>query len=178
MRLRFRYSLRGLGVLTAIIAAGLAWYVGRIRPQEQAVTAIEEAGGMVSYAGSTPVNDPPAGIDAWRRSFGEVRLVWVKGNGSARGDAICAHLACLKALRYVDLESMQISDADLAQLAKLTDLEVLYLNGNPITDEGLRHLAALPRLRWLDLGGTKVTESGVATLRRSLPNCTIYWAKH
>lgn len=180
MRFRIRYSLRDLGVLTAIIAAGLAWYVGRIRPQEQAVTAILKAGGMVLYAGVQI--DPIVGIgpdrSRWRRSFGEVRHVTLKGNGSTRGDAICARLACLKALRHVDLESMQVADADVATLAKLTELEVLSLNGNPMTDEGLRHLAALPRLRWLDLGGTKVTESGVDALRRSLPDCTIYWAKH
>ena len=166
--------------MTAVIAAGLAWYVGRIRPQEQAVTAIWEAGGMVFYADS-PVNGSfVVALDRsrWRRSFGAVRHVMLKGDGSGRGDVICARLACLGSLCHLEVDSMQVEDADVVHLARLDLLEVLSLNDNPITDEGLRHLAALPRLRSLDLGGTKVTESGVATLRKRLPNCTIYWAKH
>ncbi|HVW36039.1 MAG TPA: hypothetical protein VHB99_02000 [Pirellulales bacterium] len=202
MRVRFRYSLRGLGVLTAIIAAGLGWYVGRIRPQEQAVTAILEAGGCVLYDGSE--SDAHSKLlrpdnNLWRRTFGFATYVSLHGRRPTEGHAICAQLAKLSALRVAHLNSIGIQDADLTNLRLLMCLEMLGLDGNPLTDAGVKHLLNLPRLRTLDLSRTNVsdsaiveiakikslefldvsetsvTEQGVEELHRLMPECRVFW---
>jgi hypothetical protein len=202
MRLRFRYSLRGLGVLTAIFAAGLGWYVARVRPQEQAVTAILNAGGCVLYDGlESDAHAKPFGSDRglWRRTFGSVTYVSLHGRGSTDGNAICARLAKLPAIRVGHLSSLGIKDSDLADLRLLNRLEMLGLEDNPLTDAGLRHLSDLPGLKTLDLSRTNVsdagieeiaklkslefldvsetsvTEQGVEELQLAAPKCRVFW---
>jgi hypothetical protein len=44
-----RFSVRGLIVLVLVIGAGLGWIVRSARMQREAVAAIKNAGGSVSY---------------------------------------------------------------------------------------------------------------------------------
>lgn len=89
-------------------------------------------------------------------------------------DGGVGHLSGLDQLQWLDLSHTKITDAALQRLAKLSELRLLNLSTNAITDAGLMQLHGLTHLQTLKLFGTQVTAEGVASLRRVLPNCTIY----
>ena len=67
-----------------------------------------------------------------------------------------AHLAPLKSLKLLNLNSGKISDEGLAHLKALESLEELRLPySKNISDEGLKHIAELSNLRKLSVGGFK-----------------------
>jgi len=87
-----------------------------------------------------------------------------------------AHLANLVQLQRLILWGCdQISDRGLLHLRGLPDLRELTLVGcEQITDVGLVHLHGLVQLDSLDLTDcTQITSAGVASLRRTLPRCSI-----
>lgn len=72
-------------------------------------------------------------------------------------------------------ESELSSDSALAQVEQWKTLQGLDLAGPAVTDAGLNHLRGCSNLRWLVLDNTKVTREGIDTLRRSLPDLTVYY---
>jgi hypothetical protein len=193
--------------LTTIIAAGLGWYVARVRPHERAVESILDRGGWVAYGYFEMSSDALQNIvrretyNAWRGLVGNVTVVNVGGGDSKQGDAICRQLAKLKAIREAYLQPMGITDAGLENFGCLKNLKTLALSDAMITDAGLRHLSGLPRLesllldntgisdagieelaklktlKYLDISHTNVTEQRVKELQQALPECKIIWLR-
>jgi hypothetical protein len=92
----------------------------------------QELGGDVYSSPGEPV---------WR-----VNLWWyipVKDEGLKK-------LAAFRRLRYLWLDSPEVTDEGLKYLADLDELELLHLGGK-VTDAGLKHLAGLKKLRSLAL---------------------------
>jgi len=66
-----------------------------------------------------------------------------------------------KRVRELDLDGLDIEDADLAQLKALTSLSDLSLSDTQVADAGLEHVRALTALSRLDLNNTQVTDAGL-----------------
>jgi hypothetical protein len=102
------------------------------------------------------------------------------------------HLASMRRLKFLQLDSCPITRADMADLASLSKLESLWLDGCPvddagvkalahhpklfrlvlnntrITDRALEHVATIPQLEWLWLDGTAITDRGLAHLSTAM----------
>ncbi len=80
-----------------------------------------------------------------------------------------------KPIINVHLSNSKVTDADLASLKELLpDVDSLDLANTGITDAGLDHLRKLTKLHTLRVGGTKATDEGVGSLRRDLPQTSVY----
>jgi hypothetical protein len=184
-----QFSLRGLLVLTVLIALTLGWMMHKVQQQRDAVAALEKMGCFVRYEFSGP---------EWLRKLlgdrGIRKVTGLEGDYSEVTDAAMVHLRGLPELRYLrlpdtkmtdaGLEHIQelsqltelnlcftgVTDAGLVHLEGLTQLEALELAGTEITDAGLVHLRGLTRLLFINLSGTKVTDTGFQELRKALPN--------
>jgi len=199
-----QFSLRTLFVVVTVFCIWLGIVTKRARDQQQAVEAIQEAGGNVKYnygvgaAGATerlrwhgglieiPLRPPPPppslpGPDWLRKLIGIhyfVSVVQVYISPATKAEL--EKLKSFKELRVLYCGYCAFTDADLEALGDLTNLQVLTLTwGAQITDKGLEHLKGLTNLRQLYLDTTEVTDVGVKKLQRSLPNCEIkrrsYW---
>lgn len=132
LRRRVRFSLRT--VLLASIA--MAWLVVRrdqARRQQQAVAAIEAAGGWVRYDYQRDGQPGPAGPEWLQRHLG------------------------LDFLNHVVAASLP---ADYDQAARLAHVQELELIGGDFTREDLNWLSELPRLRELHLRGRTINCAG------------------
>jgi Leucine-rich repeat (LRR) protein len=141
-----QYSLRTLLALMLVIGCGLAWFAHKIQQawaQREAVKAIEELEGLVSYEDVS---------SSTRRTT----VVWV---GKLLGEDLSGDVL------YVDLSETQVTDAGLKHLRGLTQLQVLTLDSTQVTDAGLEHLRGLTQLRELQLTNTQVTDAGLGHLR-------------
>lgn len=177
-----RLSLRALIVLVLVIGGSLGWVVHSARVQRDAVAAIRDLGGTVSYdwerkdGRSVPNGKPWAprwlldrvGIDY----FGHVTQVRVVATHEL-SDADLSHISHLSQLEELDLHRSQITDARLSYLEGLADLQSLTLFHTDVGDRGLVHLRRLNRLRTLSVENTKVTDMGAEGLQRMLPNLKI-----
>lgn len=177
-----RLSLRTLIVLVLVIGGSLGWVVHSARVQRDAVAAIRELGGTVTYdwerkdGRSVPNGRPWAprwlldrvGIDY----FGHVTQVRVVATHEL-SDADLIHISHLSQLEELDLHRSPITDARLSYLEGLADLQSLTLFHTDVGDRGLVHLRRLNRLRTLSVENTKVTNTGAEGLQRMLPNLKI-----
>ncbi len=175
-RMRFtRISLRALMALVLITGGGLSWIVHRAQVQRNAVAAIEEGGGRVSYEWEWDVNAlhaVPNGKPRWPKWFvdwvgadyiGNVVNVELRDVASDR-DLI--HVVSLSHLRGLRLGGLGVTDAGLAHLRELPRLASLSLAGTAITDDALEQVAALSQLRHLELSDNAITDRGLAHLKR------------
>ncbi len=193
-----RQSVRGLLILVLVIGAWLGWLVRGARIQREAVAAIKNAGGVVSYDRESSDKKaipegkpwPPrwlvdlTGVDYFARvtevSFvstaTDTTIARRKGlsrigtlNGAPVTDATLAYLNGLTDISALSLRGADITDAGLAQLSGLTKLSDLDLFGTPVSDIGLAHLKGLTNLSSLNLMNTQANDASLAHLR-DLPN--------
>ncbi len=169
-----RFSVRGLIVLVLVIGAGMGWIVREAHIQRDAVAAIKNAGGVVSYDwewsnGKSILGGKPRapkwlvdliGVD-YLSHVTTVRL----NTSSASPDAAIAHVGRLTRLQSLDFDGSSIGDAGLAHLKGLSKLSVLRLSGTQVIDAGLAHLSCLTNLSELYLGDTQVSDTGLAHLK-------------
>ncbi len=168
-----RLSVRGLIVLVLVIGAWLGWLVRSARIQREAVVAIEDAGGAVSYdwdrmSGNVSVGRPWApewlvdliGVDY----FGHVTEAWVDETSTVT-DGVIAKAECLTQVHNLVLFSTSVSDAGLSHLRGLTKLNRLHLGDTEITDAGLANLKGLSNLGQLYVNGTQITDVGLIHLK-------------
>ena len=167
-----RFSVRGMIVVVLLVGGWLGWIVRSARIQREAVAAINDAGGGVSYDWESnngkfiPQRKPWAprwivdliGVDY----FGHVTQVFLAPS-SAAPDAVMAHVARLTRVQQLVLTSRRVSDAGLVHLNELTELTVLSVS--QVTDAGLRHLEGLMKLSKLYLSGPGVTDAGLVHLK-------------
>lgn len=79
-------------------------------------------------------------------------------------DRALTHIATLKKLTLLALDSTDISDAGLKHLAPLDGLYTLNLASTAITDAGLKHLSAHDALFDLNLASTAISDDGLKHL--------------
>jgi hypothetical protein len=120
-----RFSVRGLIVVVLVFGGWLGWTVRSARIQREAVAAITNARGHVTYDWRWSKGKSIPGGKPWAPSwpvdlmgvdyFAHVTLVVVSG----------------------------ATDAELVQVGRLTRVQSLSLHGSCITDAGLSHLNGL-----------------------------------
>ena len=144
-----RFSVRGPIVLVLVIGAWLGWIVRIARIQSEAVKAIRQSGGWVSYysemgKGTLFLGEIP-GIRKWLSDFIGVDYF----------DQVSSVL--------LDSQSPTL-DATIAQVGRLTELDSLFLSESSVSGTGLAHIKGLTNLSSLDLFGTGVSDAGLAHL--------------
>src|SRR5262245_4332332 len=122
-RRRLRLSVRALMVVVLITGGVLGWVIHRARVQREAVAAIRQAGGSVSYHDQSMPRS--SGNDWWPRWAADI-----------------LGIDYFDDVRSVFLESKESDlEAELAHVGRLRRLEELYLAGSQVTDAGLASLA-------------------------------------
>jgi hypothetical protein len=166
---RFRFSLRTLLLIVAVVGCGFGWLGNKVRESQQqqiAAEAIRKLGGVVAYehdVGLAPAPGPEwllkiVGVDF----LGTPHTVWFLRGQNA--DAGLINLQGLKLVKVLTADGTVLSDAGLASLQGLTQLTHLSLRDTQITDAGLIYLHTLPQLTHLALSRTKVTDAGLVNL--------------
>src|SRR5262249_885323 len=127
----------------------IAWVARDARVQREVVSAIEHAGGLVSYDSGR--NDDPLlpGANRWAPE-------WLVGS---IGHDYFEHVSIVVFERGC-------TDEELAQIGRLRSLVVLIIDQSSISDTGLEHLTGLANLSHLVISGTKVSDAGLKRLGR------------
>ena len=159
---RIQFGIRTLFVLLLMASIPLAWVAFDIDKSRQR-NAIER---------QWAARGAQVGFAADRRL---IVLNYLPESASSISDEDLLHLSETPALRHLDLRNTGISDQGLLHLQVLPELFGVNLSGTMITDEGLHHLKQMHQLRVIDLTKTQVSADGIASLRESLPNCSISW---
>ena len=168
---RTRLSLRVLRVLVLAIGGGLGWAVRGAKEQRDAVAAVAELNGSVTYdiewRNATP---NPYRRHSWSpMQLYDGRVDEVPGLKWVIGHVGLDYFANVVDVRLVPRTAgtrVRADDATLAKIGRLRRLEDLNLNGTAVTDDGLAHLEGLTELRGLDLSNTRVTDAGLAHLKK------------
>ena len=201
-RRRFRFSLRTLLIVVAVLSVPLywiGWELREVRRERAAIAWVEKVGGHVAFFG---VNDRFSGVERswWEQTkgkwFGEKVggvSIW-ESHLSPMAELKDLHpLAEFKELQWIHLARVQVSDlshlaemknlevlifiktqvSDLSPLAGVKNLKEVVLNRTKVSD--LPPLAELKNLKRLELVFVKVSDKDkqVQELRLALPNCEI-----
>jgi Leucine Rich repeat len=172
-----RVSVRGLVILVLLVGCMLGWVVRSTRTQREAVKAIRQARGGVTY-GCQHLGGPIYDFSAkpwWcpRWLVNQIGIDYVDSpvqivfaNDTSRcTDQIVVQIAKLGRPELLVLDSHKITDAGLRSIAGNTSLRRLSLVHADITDSGLARLRGLQRLEALDLAYTGIGDVGLAHLK-------------
>ncbi len=89
-------------------------------------------------------------------------------NNSGLTSGILKQVARLRNLRRLEIDSIELNEADLAHLTELTKLQTLGMScsdsSSKLTDRGLSSLTGMTSLQSLTIQRAKVTDRGVASL--------------
>jgi hypothetical protein len=153
-RLRPRFRLRTLLVLTTLVCVWLGISMERKYREERAIRIIAAAGG--GYGGQF----------SWFYPFRSVNVVSFSGQKftDARLADVADALAELPSLEYLQIVQTSVTDAGLAAIRGIDGVHQLDLWGTPITDAGIEHLVEMHNLRHLDVSATLISDKGVARL--------------
>lgn len=109
--------------------------------------------------------------------------------GARLGQTTVEAVGRLTSLRHLELDGLEITDADLRYLSGLVDLEGLALRHMAITDAAIQHLAGMTKLKALFLDHTNINGQGLKQLHTltslqhldvagtRLSDSTIHWLK-
>ena len=153
-------------------------------PVDQAIQAIEEAGGKVrAIAESVPWREvsfhlcPHTLTDETLAQLQQIPdLRWLYLQGTSITDDQLRYVAPLTSLVRLHLENTSIGDDGVQHLLPLQSLEYLNLYGSQISDDALPTLTQLASLKQLYLWQSKVSEQGLEKLRELMPNTAIVGA--
>jgi hypothetical protein len=178
--LKFLRGVRVQMIIVLLIGAGLGWIIRGARLQRDAVAAIREAGGQVSYdwywkksTDMVPYNRRVApdwvidhvGID-YVANIEHINLVPTRlSDPIIANDATLAHLSRFGRLQFLSLSGTKVTDAGLEHLEGLNTLRTLELCNTAIGDNGLTHLRRLIGLQQLRLTGSRITDAGLVHLK-------------
>jgi internalin A len=127
---------------------------GKGDAQEQAIAAIEKAGGQIKREGDNP-NDP---------------VVTITLDRTKKTDACLKQVKHFTKLKQLQISQTEVSETGLENLAALAHLERLMLYEVPITDADLRYVKPLTTLKQLTIGHTKITDAGLENLKVFCPS--------
>jgi hypothetical protein len=166
-----QFGLRGLFLIIAACAAALAIYTTRVRQQNEAVKAIMQWGGEVTYDFEDESDAKPCmKTRAWlRRWLGEDLVSNVThARLEPCDDAQFAALAKLRGLRYLgSRDAHRLSDAGVTHLGGLAALRSIDLDDARLADESFRAFGKLNELQRLHLAGARISDAGLLCLRGS-----------
>jgi hypothetical protein len=152
-RRAFRFTIRTLLVLIAVLAVVLAVYVNGANRQRRAVAKLQELHVSVQYDYQLSRSNEPPG-PAWLRDLLGIdyfdNVVDVGGSARIR-DKDLAILHEFPRLCMVDLSSWHVSGASLVQLCGLPELAHISLGPFNATDEALAVLGTLTQLNSLSV---------------------------
>ncbi|HEV3003666.1 MAG TPA: hypothetical protein VGX78_04365 [Pirellulales bacterium] len=184
----FRFKLKTLFILVAVLAVGLGWFkwkVERKRIERVAARKLMNCGAVLYFE---PYENGP-GLPYWL--FGERWDFWMENviavsfepldgrpdlvaDAEPRYDSLMTQfLPAPPAQPQPSIREGPITNSGLAHLKQFKSRERLNLADTHIDDAGLLHLKELGGLKYLWLRGTQVTDAGVADLQEALPKCTI-----
>ena len=180
---RPRLNTRAMMALVVLVAMPLGWLVNGAREQREAVAAIGQAGGGITYdwQAASRVFEPvsPRG-PRWVRNvlgpdyFDDV--VHVSFQPSRIDDVgfakLSSHLRRLPRLASIYLDWSKITGASFAHLGDLHSLEDLWICGIAARDADFEQLARCQSLKALRLLGCPIGDGAVRHLAR-MPNLEI-----
>lgn len=180
----FKFRLRSLFILAALVAIVCSWLAVTIqnqRKQKALADAIEKLGGIVSseptWLGKLFRNNSLVRVTSVTlvglsvcddefmhlQGLNHVLGLWLSDTNIT--DAGLVHLQGMSQLQVLGLRNTQVTDAGLVHLRGLSQVESLHLSNTQVTDAGLVHLQGLSQLRHLLLNDTQVTDAGLAHLQ-------------
>jgi hypothetical protein len=173
-----RFSVRGLIVFVLVIGVWLGWVVRQAQVQRDAVSAINRAGGHITYDIDLRNEVFPWNkLSACRRVIGEYVGIDVVSHviyahidvTPSNNDAACqlalARLGNLHQLKTMNFLGASITDGDLARVAGMKHLKLLMLQSTGITGSGFAHVRALTSLEEILVTDTGIDDDGLAQLR-------------
>jgi hypothetical protein len=176
-RSRFRLPHWGWFLLATVVLVvvwiGLSIWLPYHREQH-IIEAIESWPGSDFYAGRLAPQWLEQVLGESRMSRLKVfyRVINIELKGTTITDAEIGYLNRLTNLEFITLTDTAVTDAGLVHLRKLTNLRFLVLSKTAVTDAGLIHLRGLTNADDIFLENTAVTDDGIASLEKSLPNCS------
>lgn len=181
----FRYRLRSMLLLTALVSVFLAAWSVWIRPYVGQQTALQELSRLNATITSRAATAPDWIQRLMGEDFVEVyavtdvgaadddslahvhKLIFIESlnlEGAEITDQVGIRLGTLMKMRSLNLGKTRITDETVKQLDKLTHLESLSLRYVPLTDEAAKTLASLQAMRQLRLTGTEVSDNSIDLL--------------
>ena len=168
-----RFTLRGLLCVITIICVWASLNANRAHHQREAVNAVIQLGGEVTYD-----FDSLAESDGFVRSWMRRIAFYCFCEPVVQVDlSFCdvedSNLSCfenppqLKALRLGG--NARLSGRGLRYIQGLDGIELLSLTGTGITDRDIHQIVSLRNVRELELSNTTIGDRGVSLLRQ-LPN--------
>jgi hypothetical protein len=195
---RWQWTIRGMLVLTTLVAVPLALYVNHDRrPSARTVAMLRKLGCHVLYDYQQQGESGYGKLAKWfgEDYFGSVKSVRMDGGQISQEQLemllnlpqlewlLFSHvnytgadwkaLGQLHELKNLDLWACSFDDEDIDALRPLANLQQLNLNQSMITDQGLVTLADFQQLKSLELFQTMISPKGLAGIRAALPNCHI-----
>lgn len=169
--MRRTFSLRGMFILTTLVAVMLAMYAYRVQAAERERKAVAGAERQIRELGGAFYRGNVNGT------------FYVDLRGCLVDDAALCRLArCLAEFPgpYLDqtrdlelrLSGTAVTDASIVELRGL-NVSCLGLAGTKIADASVETIATFSGLWFLDIRNTGVSDAGYARLKRSLPHCDI-----
>lgn len=152
----FRFSLRTLFVVVALLCAWLAIETNRAQTQRRAVEMIVRHQGRVVYH-----HQRPQGTRGAAKLDLEVRAPrWLRDLvGDDYFRSVCG-------VTLDQPDSAPLTDDDWSLLGKLTSLEMLTLHNQTLGDANLESLKHLTKLQVLTMTGGDLTERGIPMIAR------------
>lgn len=198
----FRFSVRMLLLVMAVMAVALALTMSRLHGRKAAVASIHAIGGTMGVSIGGPewlrnlIGDDECFYEPQRISLGPIakdnpplddELLASVANSllafgelraldirrSAVTDKSAPLLAKLDTLTHLRLSDTQITDDAIPYINQLPNLQSLMLANTRLTDACIDDLVRISTLTSLDIRGTQISQAAVSRLKKSLPACRI-----
>jgi hypothetical protein len=203
LRRRYTIALRSVVVAIGVAASALGWIKCCATAQREAVTAIRQAGGIVSYDWEPNHNSLRGKPTIWPRSlvdflgvdyFHDVFRVRLdhRAHRSTIDDVAklnninellldtCSidyntlfKISCLRHLQLLSVRASFIESQEFNLLTAFPELEVLFFRDTPISDAFILRIRKHKHLKYIMLENTGVSEAAVEALRREMPRTLI-----
>jgi hypothetical protein len=172
----FRFSLRAVLILVAVVALVMGW-VHDVRERHATAMRVRTSnpGAVLLHDHQVTREGHVQPTPAWW-NWDEYLADVAGADLSYPTDEELKTLSRLTSLRRLYLaRAVDVTDAGLAHLERLTRLRLLVLgDADQVTDAGLRSLGRLKSLTFLKLDlGRRMTPAGIEQLKRDLPHCRI-----
>lgn len=188
-RVRFRFGLRTLLIVTMVSGIGLAWLgykVRDVREQAKILRRVRDRGFLVGFDDHMPgwwfdrfgwngvlfwghvgvvCRDKPSTItEEDLKTLQGLRYSELSLNRSGLTDEQMRQWKPPKELKNLSAQLTGFNDKTAEHVSHFSNLEELELWGAPLSDAGVAHIARLPRLHTLGLQTTAISDSAVKHL--------------
>ncbi len=160
---RFRFSVRTMLIVVAVLAIPLGWAAMRLKTGRDKGRAIANLRAMGVSIVMDGYQDASPMIPPWvRELFGWQSVGIALGVDSDDALSKLDGMHNLKTLGFLG----DVSNSGLKHLKSMNAIENLTISSPRVTDEGLRHIASKTALKKLNLEGTEITGAGLLHLTR------------